>query len=527
MDYKQTLNLPTTDFPMKANLARREPEQLAAWEQERLYESVRRVSAGRERFILHDGPPYANGHIHIGTALNKILKDIIVRSRQMAGFDAVYVPGWDCHGLPIEHNVDKELGEKKRSLSRSQVRKHCRTYAEKFIDIQRDEFKRLGVMGDWEHPYLTMNYPYEAVIARECMKFGLSGDLVRSKKPIHWCFTCQTALAEAEIEYQDERSASIYVKFPLVDDLSADTPALAGKRVSVVIWTTTPWTLPANLAVALHPDFTYAAVEVAAGEVYILAKDLVESCMRAFGVRDWNVASRDRPAAPGAQALPPPALRPRLADRARHARDPRGGHRLRAHRPGARPRGLRRRPEVRPGCLLAGRRPRPLRAHGRAFRRRVRLRREPAHQHEAARGRAARERERLQPLLPALLALQETGHLPRDAAVVHLDGQDRPAEQVACRDRPRGVDPRLGARAHLRHDREPTRLVRLAPARLGGADRGLLLREVRGAAARRRDRRARRPTVPRARAPMPGSSARPRRSCRPAPAAAPAATTAS
>jgi isoleucyl-tRNA synthetase len=289
MDYKQTLNLPSTDFPMKANLARREPEQLARWEQDRLYETVRTSSAGRERFILHDGPPYANGHIHIGTALNKILKDIIVRSRQMAGFDAVYVPGWDCHGLPIEHNVDKELGAKKKSMSMSQVRKLCRAYAEKFIDIQRSEFKRLGVMGDWDHPYLTMNYPYEAVIARECMKFGLSGDLIRSKKPIHWCFTCQTALAEAEIEYQDERSASVYVKFAVRDELSELCPALAGKTVSVVIWTTTPWTLPANLAVALHPDFAYAAVEVDAGEVYILAKDLVEGCMRAFGIRDYAV----------------------------------------------------------------------------------------------------------------------------------------------------------------------------------------------------------------------------------------------
>jgi isoleucyl-tRNA synthetase len=289
MDYKQTLNLPSTEFPMKANLARREPEQLKEWDHQKLYETIRETSKGREPFILHDGPPYANGHIHIGTALNKILKDIIVRSRQMAGFDAVYVPGWDCHGLPIEHNVDKELGEKKKSLARSEVRKLCRAYAEKFIDIQREEFKRLGVMGDWVNPYLTMNYEYEAIIARECMKFGLSGDLTRSKKPIHWCFTCQTALAEAEIEYQDESTASIYVKFPLTDDLSADYPALTGKSVSVVIWTTTPWTLPANLAIALHPDFEYVAVDVGNGEVYVLAKDLADACMRTFGARDYSV----------------------------------------------------------------------------------------------------------------------------------------------------------------------------------------------------------------------------------------------
>jgi isoleucyl-tRNA synthetase len=289
MDYKQTLNLPSTDFPMKANLARREPDQLKQWEHNRLYETLRAGSHERDLFILHDGPPYANGHIHIGTALNKILKDIIVRSKQMSGFNAVYVPGWDCHGLPIEHNVDKELGEKKKDLSRSQVRQLCRAYAEKFIDIQRNEFKRLGVMGDWTNPYLTMKFEYEAIIARECMKFGLSGDLIRSKKPIHWCFTCQTALAEAEIEYQDESTASIFVKFAVKDDLSADYPVLAGKKLSVVIWTTTPWTLPANLAIALHPDFNYVAVEAGPDEAYVLARDLVETCMATFGLRNYSI----------------------------------------------------------------------------------------------------------------------------------------------------------------------------------------------------------------------------------------------
>ncbi|HSO21121.1 MAG TPA: class I tRNA ligase family protein, partial [Desulfosarcina sp.] len=209
MDYKKTLNLPQTQFPMKANLAQREPEQLKAWEGDDLYHRIREASAGRETFILHDGPPYANGHIHIGTALNKILKDFIVRSRQMMGFDAPYVPGWDCHGLPIEHNVDKELSKKKvdkETVSQTEVRSLCRTYAEKFIDIQREEFKRLGVMGEWEDPYLTMAFEYEAVIARECGKFALDGSLFRSKKPIYWCCSCHTALAEAEIEYADEAS---------------------------------------------------------------------------------------------------------------------------------------------------------------------------------------------------------------------------------------------------------------------------------------------------------------------------------
>ncbi len=289
MDYKKTLNLPSTAFPMKANLAKREPEQLKSWDAAGLYDQVREASRGRDKFILHDGPPYANGYIHIGTALNKILKDIIVRSKQMAGFDAVYVPGWDCHGLPIEHNVDKELGDKKKTLTKSQVRRMCRAYAEKFIDIQRDEFKRLGVMGEWDNPYLTMNYPYEATIARECGKFAKDGSLFRSKKPIYWCFSCQTALAEAEIEYHDAATPSIYVKFLLQDDLSAGLPAVAGKKIFVLIWTTTPWTIPANLAIALHPDFEYVAVDVGGNEVYILARELVDACMQTFGITDFSI----------------------------------------------------------------------------------------------------------------------------------------------------------------------------------------------------------------------------------------------
>ena len=292
MDYKKTLSLPATKFPMRANLAKREPEQLQKWEAMGLHDQIRSASKGRERFILHDGPPYANGYIHIGTALNKILKDIIVRSKQMKGYDAIYVPGWDCHGLPIEHNVDKELGEKKKTLSMAEVRKLCRAYAEKFIDIQREEFKRLGVMGDWEDPYLTMKYSYEATIARECGKFAQDGSLFRSKKPIYWCFTCQTALAEAEIEYHDESGHSIYVKFPLKDDLSKEIPALGGKTVSVVIWTTTPWTLPANLAIALHPDFEYVGVDVGNDEVFILARELADYCMQAFGISDYAIVAQ-------------------------------------------------------------------------------------------------------------------------------------------------------------------------------------------------------------------------------------------
>jgi isoleucyl-tRNA synthetase len=296
MDYKHTLNLPATDFPMKANLAQREPLQLQNWEEKRLYEMIRKSAQGRLRYILHDGPPYANGNIHIGTALNKILKDFVVRSRQMAGYDAVYVPGWDCHGLPIEHNVEKELGPKKREMSQAQIRRECRKYAEKFVDIQRSEFKRLGVSGDWENPYLTMSYTYEAVIARECCKFALEGSLFHSKKPIYWCCSCQTALAEAEIEYKDEKSPSIFVKFPLIDDLSDRLPALAGKSTAVVIWTTTPWTLPANLAIALHPDFVYVAVEIGNDQVLILARELVAQCMAAFGIDHYTILGELQPA---------------------------------------------------------------------------------------------------------------------------------------------------------------------------------------------------------------------------------------
>ncbi len=290
MDYKQTLNLPKTAFPMKASLVKKEPEQLTAWEAAGLYKTIRKASAGRKKFILHDGPPYANGNIHIGTALNKILKDIIVRSRQMMGFDAVYVPGWDCHGLPIEHNVDKELGDKKLGMSQAEVRRLCRRYAEKYIDIQREEFKRLGVAGQWDDPYMTMSYAYEAIIARECGKFALNGALFRSKKPIHWCCSCRTALAEAEIEYGDDASPSIYVKFPLETPGEGAAALPTEKPVSVVIWTTTPWTLPANLAIALHPDFRYVAADTGE-EILILAKDLLVNCMAAFGVVDYQVVA--------------------------------------------------------------------------------------------------------------------------------------------------------------------------------------------------------------------------------------------
>ncbi len=288
MDYRDTLNLPKTKFKMKANLTQKEPMYLKRWDKEGLYQKLDNAGKGRPQYILHDGPPYANGNIHLGTAFNKVLKDIILRSRRMAGFDAPYVPGWDCHGLPIEHNVDKELGEKKKDISILAKRGACRKYAEKWIKTQRKQFKRLGVLGEWEAPYLTMNFEYEADIAREFNKFLLSGAIVRSRKPVYWCATCNTALAEAEVDYADHTSPSIYVKFPVKDELADIAPELADRQVSVLIWTTTPWTLPANLAVAFHPDFVYAAVEVGS-EVWILAKELVEQCFNEFEIKDYRV----------------------------------------------------------------------------------------------------------------------------------------------------------------------------------------------------------------------------------------------
>jgi len=288
MDYKKTLNLPSTQFAMKANLPQREPEMIKAWEQKNIYKKLREQSKDKPLFILHDGPPYANGHLHMGHAINKILKDIIIRSRQMCGFNAPYVPGWDCHGLPIEHNVDKKLGSKKKEMTPVEVRRECREYAASFVDIQREEFKRFGVSGDWDAPYLTMDYPYEARIAKECGEFGLSGDMFLGKKPIYWCCNCETALAEAEIEYHDHTSPSIYVKFP-VEDNAKDLFDAGGETVSVVIWTTTPWTLPANLGVCLHPDFVYAAVKTQNQGILIIAKELVENVMGEFGISDYSI----------------------------------------------------------------------------------------------------------------------------------------------------------------------------------------------------------------------------------------------
>jgi isoleucyl-tRNA synthetase len=274
VDLKQTLNLPRTNFSMKANLPQAEPKMLARWAAEDLYGQIRQSRKGKPVYILHDGPPYANGRIHLGTAFNKILKDFIVKSRNMAGFDSPYVPGWDCHGLPIEHKVDQELGAKKAQMTTAQIRRVCRKYAEKWIDIQRADFKRLGVLGAWDHPYLTMNPKYQATIAGAFVDFLDKGYAYKGLKPVNWCIHDRTALAEAEVEYENHKSPSVWVRFALKSDAAAIAPELAGKRVYGLIWTTTPWTLPANLAIAYHPKFEYSAVDVN-GDVYIVATDLV------------------------------------------------------------------------------------------------------------------------------------------------------------------------------------------------------------------------------------------------------------
>jgi isoleucyl-tRNA synthetase len=283
MDYKATLNLPKTAFPMKANLPHTEPQMLAWWEQIGIYKRLREVSADRPLWILHDGPPYANGSIHMGHVLNKVLKDIVVKSRTMLGFNSVYVPGFDCHGLPIEHQVDKELGldrpglDVRRAMDPVEKIRRCRAYAQKYVDIQSREFQRLGVFGDWENPYLTMSPAYEGVIVREFGRLVGNGLVYKGLKPVHWCMYCKTALAQAEVEYEDQRTPSVYVKFRVVGAV-AWLPSGA-PPASLVVWTTTPWTLPANLAVAVHPDEDYVALDVGDGILVVAAK-LVEAFTR-------------------------------------------------------------------------------------------------------------------------------------------------------------------------------------------------------------------------------------------------------
>ena len=288
MDLKKTVHLPKTDFSMKANLGQMEPRLLAQWEDCGLYNAIREARKGKPGYILHDGPPYANGNIHLGHALNKLLKDFIVKVKTMEGYDSPYVPGWDCHGLPIEHKVESELGSKRATMSPVEIRAACRKYAAKYVDLQRKDFIRLGVLGRWTDPYLTMSAEYEAVIAGAFVDFLEKGYVYKGLKPVNWCTYDRTALAEAEVEYENHTSPSIWVRFALTSDPAAIDPALKGKRVWGLIWTTTPWTIPANLAISFHPSYIYVAAETG-GDVYIVAKDLLAQTTLDCGWKDVEV----------------------------------------------------------------------------------------------------------------------------------------------------------------------------------------------------------------------------------------------
>ncbi|OUR67276.1 isoleucine--tRNA ligase, partial [Bermanella sp. 47_1433_sub80_T6] len=292
-DYKHTLNLPETDFPMRGNLAKREPETLAKWEKMDIYKAIREARAGAEKYILHDGPPYANGDIHIGHSVNKILKDIIIKSRTLSGMDAPYVPGWDCHGLPIELNVEKQIGKAGDKVTPKEFRQKCREYAQTQVDGQREDFKRLMVLGDWDKPYLTMNFKFEANIIRTLGRIAGNGHMHKGAKPVNWCMDCGSALAEAEVEYQDKKSVAIDVKFEFQNtadllakfNLEKDAAEYSAKTASIVIWTTTPWTLPANEAVSVHPGIEYALVHLKErDELLVLATELVAGAMERYGI---------------------------------------------------------------------------------------------------------------------------------------------------------------------------------------------------------------------------------------------------
>jgi len=290
-ELKDTLNLPRTEFAMKANLPQNEPKRLDFWKKRGIYQRIRESRKDAPQYLLHDGPPYANGEIHLGHALNKCLKDFIVKSKTMAGFDAPYVPGWDCHGLPIEIKVDEQLGRKKLEMAPAQVRNVCRKYAQKYLDLQSEQFQRIGVFGDFEQPYSTMSREYESVIARVFFDFWENGFVYKGLRPVYWCIFDQTALAEAEVEYEQHTSPSVWVKYALSSAPEAIDAALAGKRVSTIIWTTTPWTLPASMAVAFHPEYEYVAVEDA-GQVYIVAQGLLQSTRENTELTDAQVIAR-------------------------------------------------------------------------------------------------------------------------------------------------------------------------------------------------------------------------------------------
>ena len=474
-DWKDTLNLPRTDFPMKAGLQTTEPKVIARWEEMGLYERIRARRAGSPTFVLHDGPPYANGRVHIGTALNKILKDFVVKARTMAGFDAPYVPGWDCHGLPIELKVDRELGRAKRDMSVADFRRACRTYAAKYVDIQRDDFKRLEILGAWDAPYLTMNHGYQAAIVRALGAFVKQGLVYKGKKPVHWCIHCRTALAEAEVEYESHTSPSIYVEFPLATDsvqvLADRVPALADKTVSVLIWTTTPWTIPANLAIAFHPELDYAAYEHTDG-VVILAEALAAGVSRQVRARAHEPPGSVQGARHGGLRFRHPLYeRDSNAVLADYVTLEQGtgavhtapGHGADDYRTGVRYGFGHLRPH-RPSWTFHGRRE--------ALWRHARVRRQCEGRGGAGDPWPTMAPGAAGPPLPALLAMSQPRDLLGHRPVVHRHGPGRPAPAGTRDDRAGGVVPGLGERTDPRHAGNATRLVYLASAVVGRTDSG-------------------------------------------------------
>ena len=479
-DYKHTINLPQTGFPMKADLAKREPAMLEAWERTNLYGKIRSVTKGRPGYVLTDGPPYANGAIHLGHAVNKILKDIIVKSRTLDGYDAPYVPGWDCHGLPIEMQVEKTHGRVGQKIDAKAFRAACRDYAFKQVDAQRKDFKRLGVLGDWDHPYLTMDPRFEAEQLRAFAMIIKNGHVYKGYKPVHWCLNCRSALAEAEVEYEDITSPSIYVRFEVLDRRGSGArvsalpsePADLDVPTSVAIWTTTPWTLPANQAVAVHPQIDYALVEFDLGEGrerLLVANERVEPLMQTLGVGAWTTLAEVKGEAlehlqlhhPFYERMVPVILGDHVTlDAGTGAVHTAPGHGLDDYIVGRRYDLPIENPVGGDGRFLPST---PLFAGEQVFDANAHVIEVLGERGPAAQGRA------VSPCLPALLAAQDAGHLSRNAAVVHQHGpggsaQGRARSHRACR-----LDARLGRAAHQRHDRGPSRLVRVEAAHLGRA----------------------------------------------------------
>ena len=524
-EWKDTVNLPRTDFPMKANLPTSEPETLARWTAMDLYGKIRARRKGAPKFVLHDGPPYANGNIHMGTALNKILKELVVKSRSMAGFDAPYVVGYDCHGLPIELQVDRELGPKKREMSVADFCRACRAYAERFVGTMTEQFQRLGILGTWDRPYLTMNFKYQAAIARAFGRFVEQDLVYKGKKPVHWCIHCRTALAEAEVEYDDHTSPSIYVEFPLSPESAGELrPACAGAggpNVSVLIWTTTPWTIPSNLAIAFHPEFDYAAYEVD-GRAVIVAEALAPKV-----------------AAAGGKTFGPPVAQMKGAElehiRFQHPLYARASlgvlgdyvtldagtgavHTAPGHGADDFNTGMKYGLEIYAPIGPAGHFLDTVELFGgqrvfdanpkveEALKERGRLWHRESFSHQYPHCWRCHN--------PVIFLATSQWFIDLDGESNCRGGQDA-ARGGARRDRPpREVDSVVGARPHVQHGREPARLVHLAPARLGRADPGGRLHEVRRgdhhAGARREDRRRSSSST----APTPGTSGRPRSSSR-------------